>query len=949
MKKLIIIFSVVIILLVGAILLLPSIFKNDIKGIAVEKVNSSINATFKYGGFKLSLIKSFPDFTASFSDISIVGLKPFEKDTLVSVADFSARIDLMSVIRKKGIVIEKIFIDKLNMNFLVNSAGNVNWDIMKPTSVSVYTPNEIADKPLKFKMKSIVIEGLNFVYDNREGNMNFSFFDANATASGDFKGMLTELGIHITTPTLNFDYDSVKYVHNAKIDLSTTLLADLDKFDFKFQTGQSKLNDLPLSVTGGFAMPSDSMFFDIHFEVPGMTMQQVFAMIPEDYGSYVDKVEATGDVSFKGEISGLYYEDIMPLIDIRFNIKNSTIKYPGVPDQIKINEASALIRKPEGDLDLLMLGIEKLNMQMAGNPLSMAATFKSVMTDPMIDLKLNGTIDLGTLTKIFPIDSVTLKGIIAANATFIGNMSDIGSNNFEEFVSSANLKLKDFYFQNTSLPQGLSLVSGTVELKNQDVKVAGLTGKVGKTDFVFDGTLENLLSYMLKKGQLNGNFNLRSNTIDANEFLVSATESTDKEKNETTNKSTAEAQNPSDNSQMIDYLKRAHLRFNASIGKLSYGENLISNVNGNLEFQKENLTLNNLKLQLGKSDFSLTGGLDNVLSYLFSEGELKGQFALTTNFIDANEFMSDEKKPAASNDKNEKKESGQTKGKPFVLPAKTFLTFHANIKKMLYEQMDITNFNGKIELKNQQLTLCGLGMNLLGGTMKMNGTLVADGRQNPDANLTVDLNGFDIQSAYKNLQIVQNYLPFAAKTDGEISAGIKLQTKLGDKLKMVLSALTANGSFTTTNVRLMDAQSFSSLKSVIRMEKVKNYGIDNFTTQFEIKDGNLNLKPFKTAFAGQPVAISGSYNMGGNMKFRLDGTLDRDVLSTDIQNILSKIPGHESITKVDIGLDVTGDVKKPNVKFDGDKIRTQVVDHVKKTGAKEIKDAAKKFLDKYVN
>jgi hypothetical protein len=650
LKKVIITLSAILILILAVIIVLPSLFKDKIQKMAIAKANSSMNASFSYNGFSLSLIKSFPDFTATFYNISVIGKNTFEKDTLVSISEISGKIKFSSVFKKKPILIEEVFIDRLNLNFLDNKV---------------------------------------------------------------------------------------------KVSLQTILLANHEKSGFKFKPGQSKLNNLPLSVTGGFSMPSDSMLFDIQFEIPGMTIQQVFTMVPDKYCGFLKSANASGYVSLIGKINGHYYKDFMPGIDIRLKINNGALRYPGLPEELKINEAITTIFKPEGNMDSLTMGIDIMNLQLAENPVNITATFKSARTDPTVDAKLNGTIDLGTLTKVFPIDSVIVKGFITADATFSGKISDIKSNNFDKFISTGNFKLKDFYFQSGSLPLGVSISQGTAELKNQDLKI--------------------------------------------------------------------------------------------------------------------------------------------------------------------------------------------------------------DIKQLLYDHINITDFNGKMELKNQKIILSDLGMNMLGGTLKINGTVISHGRQNQYADFDIDAKGFDLSSAYRDLTVVQKYLPFAEKTEGKLSMTFNMQSKIGEKLKIEPSSVIAKGSFSTENVKITDHQSFNSLKSVIQPSNLKNLNLDNLTAEFEIKEGILHLEPFKTSLAEQPLIIGGNYNMCGTLDFRIDGTLDREILSTEIQNIISYMPGHESITKVDVGVNISGDLKKPDVKIDIDKIRKQVVDHVKKSSPQEIKDAVKKLLNKYFN
>jgi hypothetical protein len=86
------------------------------------------------------------------------------------------------------------------------------------------------------------------------------------------------------------------------------------------------------------------------------------------------------------------------------------------------------------------------------------------------------------------------------------------------------------------------------------------------------------------------------------------------------------------------------------------------------------------------------------------------------------------------------------------------------------------------------------------------------------------------------------------------------------------------------------------------------------------------------------------YNLAGTLDFRVDATLDKDILSRDIQNMIAYIPGHQNVKKVDVGLDITGQAKKPDVKVDYDKIKKQVLEQVKNSSKEDLEDAAKKLL-----
>ncbi len=834
MKKVLTVLSFILLLLIIGIILLPVIYKNKIKDYALETINSKVDATVSYDRFSLTLFQSFPDFAATFKGLAVVGKDVFANDTLVSIKEFSAQIDLSSLLKDDGILIKKIFTDGSKINMLRTKEGKSNWKITKPDKNENVKTTDIKTvdaerEPSKFLLQDIIMNDLSFVFDNRRSDFTYSILNANLNISGELKGMETILDFDINSPSMNFTMDGAKYIKEAPFSLKTSLLANLDSIKFIFDSQKSEINSMPLNVEGSFAYPRDSMIFDLKFDIPEIGLNTLFKMIPDEYKKVVEKADAKGKIDFNGIIKGVYYKDITPLINVAFNIENGTVKYPGLPDELKINEASAYVFKPEGNFDNLEIGVKKLNLNLAGNPIAMHAQVKSVTKDPNIDADLKGILDLGTLLKLFPVEGLKMSGVVDADASLKGNLSDIKENNYNNYVSEGKLGIKQFYVENKSLPKGITIPNANVELKNQNVVVSNLNGKIGRSDFSLNGKLDNFLSYLFKQGSLNGNFNLSSNLIDANEFL------SDKD-----------------------------------------------------------------------ADSSKTG-----------EGS--------------------------------RADSSKTTEKPIVFPKNTNLNFNARVSRLMYQKLDITNFAGSMQLKDQTLTLNGIGMNMLQGRLGLTGSVIADGRPDPAVNLNLDVKSFDLPMAFSNISLVEKFLPFAEKSQGKISTVLKLQSKLAGSLKMILSSVSASGSLSTQNVRMIDNSAFYSLKKVIQTDMIKNPSLKDFTVYYEIKDGNLHFKPFNTVFAGQPVSISGIYNLGGNLDFRIDGTVDRNILSSEIQKIIAYVPGHESITKIDLGLDIKGDIKKPDIRFDSDKIKNQVINHVKKNSKKEIKDQAKKILDKYIN
>ena len=100
MKKILLIVGGLFVVLIAAAIIIPIVFKDDIKAeidkVIAQQVNADVN--FSADDFGLSLFSDFPNVSAELNNFSIVGKEPFKGDTLTSIKSFQVSIDLMSVL-----------------------------------------------------------------------------------------------------------------------------------------------------------------------------------------------------------------------------------------------------------------------------------------------------------------------------------------------------------------------------------------------------------------------------------------------------------------------------------------------------------------------------------------------------------------------------------------------------------------------------------------------------------------------------------------------------------------------------------------------------------------------------------------------------------------------------------------------------------------------------------
>ena len=94
MKKVFITLGVLILVVITALMVIPTFFKGDILQIIEKQSAKYINAKLKIGDMNLSMFISFPNLNVALKEVMITGQDEFAGDTVVYNTLFEASVNL---------------------------------------------------------------------------------------------------------------------------------------------------------------------------------------------------------------------------------------------------------------------------------------------------------------------------------------------------------------------------------------------------------------------------------------------------------------------------------------------------------------------------------------------------------------------------------------------------------------------------------------------------------------------------------------------------------------------------------------------------------------------------------------------------------------------------------------------------------------------------------------
>lgn len=346
---------------------------------------------------------------------------------------------------------------------------------------------------------------------------------------------------------------------------------------------------------------------------------------------------------------------------------------------------------------------------------------------------------------------------------------------------------------------------------------------------------------------------------------------------------------------------------------------------GSLTITPARMTLDQLLIGMGSSDLDIKGYIGNYLPYLFKNQTLTGQVAITSQLLNLNELLVSDEAAADT--------SATAPLSIIEIPGNLALGMTANVKQLLYDQLTVNNITGNIQLANQTASLKNLAMELLQGSITLNGAYSTRKPTEPTIDFNLNINKLDMEEAVKSFSMIRETLPVAMNCTGKIGASMKFAAQLDKEMSPVMTTANGGGTLTTEQLLIKDNPTLSSLSSVLKNEDLSRLSIGSLKIDFTLEQGNLTVKPFTTQLANQPTTIYGTQSAAGDMDYTISMNVPRKYFGSEIDKLLSSVPGTDKITALDVDVKIGGTLDKPTVSPD----LSKALRSIEKAAKEEVK------------
>lgn len=603
-KKILKIVGIVFLLFIIVLVAAPFFLKGKIADIIKNKVNNSITASFDFEDADLSLFSSFPNATVTLNNISLINKAPFAGDTLFASKEVALNMSIKELFKGENepIVIKSLSVDNAILNILADADGNANYEITKEDSTTAVTKeSEASTSNFTFSMESYAFTNSKILYFDKASGMRFEILEMNHSGTGDLSLEKSELDTK-TSGLVSFEMDSTNYLNKNPIKLDALIGIDLNTSTFSFLKNEALVNQLPLVFDGFIKLNDDSQEVDISFKTPSSDFKNFLAIIPAEYSKNIENVTTTGNFIVEGKFNGIVDDLHIPKFKIDIKSDNASFKYPDLPKAVRNVFIDTEITNETGITEDTFVDLRRLSFMIDEDKFNMSANIRDLMGNMKVKSHVDGKMNLANIAQAYPVPAdLNLEGLLALDINAAFDMASIENKQYENTNINGNFNLKNFVYKSEELKSPVRIDATSVTFNPKTVTLNELNGATGQTDFKASGTINNLLGFMFNDENVEGTFNLSSNTFAVNDFMIEETETSSSSSSNTESSSNTSA------SSQVKIPSFLDATINASAANVIYDNLTLKNVSGTLIIKDEKAILQNMTSSIFDGKLAFNG------------------------------------------------------------------------------------------------------------------------------------------------------------------------------------------------------------------------------------------------------------------------------------------------------------------------------------------------------
>lgn len=593
---------IVLLLLPEIVLLVVSLFyKEDLKSMVLDDVNTRIQGKVTVGDIQLSHFVNWPFISLKINNINVA----YQKDSTSSSRIFKAstlaiQVNPLQALAGK-IVVRRVDLSGVQVLLLIEKDGNSNLNIFKP--ITKRTAGK--EGKLNLNIRKVALDSVYFQFKDESKDKNIALLYRRGICKINRLSDATTLELNgkVFFEGLGFNRRKGAFLKDteSKINISAKYYEQQRLFEFTQALITYNSYEYAVQGTIGFA---DSTMLDLYINAPNTGQAEVLKLLPERVAAKIAPYKIRGLVQGNAHVFGKASGGVLPKVDVYFTLKGNDIMLEQIGLLLydtkltghftnHVNEAL-----PSNDLNSA-ININHIKTTVFGANMS-ARCIVDDLINPRMKMYADIQCGLDTVQQFLDkekIDLAHLSGRLSANIMYDALLN--------QWIAKGSRRLPGtLQGQITLYDVGLNLgtgnfpvrnISGKFKMKNDSIYSGKFNFRLPGGYFHASGSISSLYSYLTKgKAPLNINLSTRSQKVDLEQMFTT----------------TASKNHEPSDAHISDLPTQTVVgRFNLKIQQLKFKRLEAQQVKGELRFNKSHIDIPMLSFNTAKGKALLEGTL----------------------------------------------------------------------------------------------------------------------------------------------------------------------------------------------------------------------------------------------------------------------------------------------------------------------------------------------------
>jgi hypothetical protein len=721
--------------------------------------------------------------------------------------------------------------------------------------------------------------------------------------------------VKVSSSMVSLEYGGEKYLQQATVQFDLPLDVITSRQFIRLKNATASINDLEVALDGTIENDtvSKNITTNLTYKLASWPVKNIVSLVPPSYQSYFKGIEVDGLLSSDGSIKGIYNGSHMPLMDLHLLLEKGTVKYSSYPSLHDVNGDLTIYT----DLNSDSLSFVRINRFTAKTPQSTISTEGMVthlFKDITCILTTSAGLTLDEFNSMIPQSlKATIKGKASGQIKSRFSMSQVEKMQFEKMKLSGSLTLSDFDVRydsislksdksmidfslpaNKPLSKNTGFVSASIISDNVVAgKIAGYNTSLKKSSFILETSdirdttrIPDLIcsfsmdSMAAGMNDMNiaivsprGKVSLSPGSGNPDQPHISLSYNSGELKTTMgktiaiVNKISTDLDISNDNTQkdiFLQWLVKGYVDINQGLITMSELTERIEIPSVKMDFDPETFSIKESRMKIGRSDFQLTGNLNNVLSYFRGDSILRGKFNFVSNRTDVAQLMALTSGlgtyDSTSVNKYENTSVDTVSTGPYMVPKKIDVILNADVKLATMGVDTATNIRGAVQVHDGILLLDGLIFDTPAARMQLTAMYRTPRKNHLFLGIDYHMMDVEISELLTMIPDIDTLMPMLRSFGGRGEFHIAAETYLDSLYNVKKSTLRGAASISGNNLVLMDGQTFSEIAKTLRFNKKTQNKVDSLSAEFTIFRNEIDIYPFLIVMDKYKAVIAGRHN-----------------------------------------------------------------------------------------